>query len=224
MLTLINRITRFFKLPPVEKRQMVEGNIREIFFPNLRKEEDDTYIYYLIMTRSFIVAAMFAMLYWISFTYSTTFDLFVFEINVDHADPVRSMAQSYSFVVSTALLLIFLPYGWLLFRVNIDLGACDLVRWNRVMREKTGMERHKLMKQYLLGILLLLTIMYTAFCVPKLILSYKVWQQLKYAKVFFISLLIFYTWLFSSATSAIVMCGATFFQHWRRIGPQYRAK
>src|SRR6266849_2560921 len=75
---------RFFVLPPVEKRRMVGGVIKQYNYPNFTKEADDTYIYYLVMKYSFFVAAFFSFLYWVSYIFKTKLNLFFFTIDVWH--------------------------------------------------------------------------------------------------------------------------------------------
>ena len=103
------------------------------------------------MKYSFFVTTTFSFLYWASYAYHTSFNLFFFTIDVWHYNflaraiawltshekdtlghlaqysVVLSMACSYQFVVGTTLLIIFVPYAWTLFRANIDLDTFDLL-------------------------------------------------------------------------------------------------
>jgi hypothetical protein len=201
---------------------MLEGRVRNIFYPYLRKDYDDTYIYYLVMKNSFFVAGFFSILYWASYTFDIHIDLLLFSIYVEQTGFVRSMIWSYPFIVSTLLLILFLPYGWLLFRENINFETHDLLWWNHAMLVKTKGDRTKILKSYRFLFLASLTSMYVLFARPELMLRYNIHEHLNNSYVFFCIVLFLFALICAGATYALVLSAAVYWQHWKRLGPHYQ--
>jgi hypothetical protein len=201
---------------------MVEGRVKKIFYSHLQKEADDAYIFYLVMKNSFFVAGFFSILYWASYTFDIRFDFILFSIYVEQTGFVRSMIWSYPFVVSTVLLIIFVPYGWLLLRENIDFNTYDLLWWNHVLLKQTKGDRKKLMKTFRFVFVVSLIVMYGAFGLPELILRYRIYEHLNESYAFFLIVLTFYTWIYSAITYVFVLSAASYWQHWKRLGPRYQ--
>ncbi len=235
-------LLRFFVLPPVEKRRMIGGIIKKYNYPDFSTEADDTYIYYLVMKYSFFVSSFFSILYWVSYAFHTRLSLFFFTIDVWHYNilaragtwleahgepgdfvrysPVASMICSYPFVVGTAVLLIFIPYAWLLFWANVDFDATDLLHWDQALVQKKKGDPHALFKAALKSLLVYLAGFFVSFGLPFMVLHY--YPFLEQSGGLFVLILCGFSWLYAIGMSSIVFCYAISYQLKEKRGPFFR--
>jgi hypothetical protein len=223
-------LLRFFVLPSVEKRQMVFGFVKRSFNPPLSTDYEDTYIYYLLIERSFFVTVAFSVCLWASYVFQKSFNLCFFTIYVNPADLARSVGWTYWRVVSPTLFLIFLPYGWLLFRSNIDLNTYDLLHWQVRLKEDQK-KRGRVLARMLVAVGVCAIMPYAAWDVPNYIIrEYDTGfgkianlPSLHTSYTFFLMTLVFLAWLFSIIPTIAVMGCAIGYQHLRCLGPRYRS-
>jgi hypothetical protein len=213
-----SRLLRRFVLPPVEERRMI-GFIKASYFRRLRKDNDDTYIYYLLIEWSLLVTALFALCLLASGIFHMSFPFYFFTIYTNPDDLARSVGWTYSRVVSTTLLLIFLPYAWLLFRANIDFNTRDLLHWQD--RSTEQQRRGNVLWQMLVDSSVCLMVAYCSWSVPDYFIGKHPSLQTSYT--FFLVTLACLTWLYSAIPVMVVMGCAISYQHLRRLGPRYNS-
>lgn len=122
-----------FKLPPVERRSIIEWPwLERNFFGkgSLRKDCDDLYIYFLTFKWSFVIACILAAIYITSYFTGVAIDLNFFVIDLTGADFVEKSLKSYPYHLTNILLFIVLPYYLLMFRYYFNPRTYDLRSWN----------------------------------------------------------------------------------------------
>jgi hypothetical protein len=210
---------RLFVLPVVQERRMPGGLLKAFCYPRFSKESDDTYIYYLLIIRGLVVSSFISLLYWISYAWDIRIRLGLFTIHIDPNNALQSMLDGYFIPVATIQLVIFLSYGWLLFRANIDLNTIDLLHWNSRLVQRVNGNRDRLLTSSLITTLVAFAASYFV-CGP---VAYLVDMHpgINNSSATLLGFLIFYAWIYSALPCAIVVGAATAYQQWRRLGPRY---
>jgi hypothetical protein len=135
---------------------------------------------------------------------------------------VLAMICSYPLVVSPVLLLIIIPYAWLLFRANIDLDTCDLLHWNRALVEKKGGDPDKLLKACKKSFWQWVSSLFITFGLPDFWLQNM--PSLEQSRFLYVVMLAFYTWFYAVSMTSIVLCYATYQQLRAKRGPFFTSK
>ena len=167
-----NVFDKIFTLPPVEKRHMVGGIVKDLIYTHWEKDRDDTYIYYLMTKLGFFISLFLSSLYFISYIFGISLDFWLFEIKVGRETPVNDFIYSHSFVSPTILLMTLIPYGASLFRANINLDEIDLLSWNPKGFDMRENNREHFFRTFSFARFLLLFIPYGSFALPQLIMDY----------------------------------------------------
>jgi hypothetical protein len=210
----------WFVLPPVEKRHIAQGSLKRLTSPRFTAEADDGYIYYLLYKYSWLVGSTFSLMYGLSYCLRVSFKFYFFTIRIDPRDVIHSVMWSYPFVVPTVLFSIFLPLGWLLLRVNVDLNSYELRRWDEAIGSSACVSRGKLLRKYFAFVVFFLAGPYMCFGYPYMILKH--YPDLHDSGLLFVLLMAFDTWIDATSVYVVVMGAAIFYQHWKRLGPCYR--
>jgi hypothetical protein len=219
--SMAHPLLRYFILPPVEKRNKVIG--LAVNLPR-DKARNDIYIYYLVWKYSTLIAAASSLLYFASYYFHTSFNFLFFKIDVwhynflasstasmrSHSSPHRftaysfvlSMVCSYSIVVSSTLLVVVIPYAWLLFRANVDLHTLDVQSaypaFAKALNNDIGKMAKNVRRVYKANIVLLPL----AFAAPAMFLLRV--DFLEQSILFFVATLCFYTCVYGQMLFFIV--------------------
>ena len=206
-------IEKFLTLPPVEKRYDLPLWAKKHFFSYFRKENDDSYIYYLFFLRSFILCMILAFLNLTSFLFDVHYDFFLFEINFPDAKSINEyLLWSFPFYSSTIILLIVLPLHIVMFRKYVDPKTFDTLWWNKKFWPEHKRRRGKILRLYIPGIFLLIATMYSSFAVPWYIMQ---GLELHESYIYFLFLLLFLSSFISWMGSFVLTSIAVL---WRYIG------
>jgi hypothetical protein len=222
-------VLRFFVLPPVDQRRMVNGIIKAKCYPLFSTEADDTYIYYLLLRLSFFIVAMFSFLLLASEAFKTQFTFYLFTVSVNPNDLAESAAWVYSRVVSTMLFVVCLPYGLLLFRANMDFNCFDLLHWNVRLSDEQKRGWPILWRMFVaVGAIFIpayCSLDATAYVISEYDFAAHSMRgespSLGTSYMFFTMTLAFYTWIYSFIPMIVVEGCSIGYQHLRRLGPRY---
>ena len=165
-------LDRIFTLPPVEHRHMVGGAVKRYLYPYWEKDRDDTYIYYLMTKLGFFISLFLSSFYLSSYFFGFHFYFWLFEIEVGRETPVNDFMYSYSLISPTILLLILIPYGATLFRVNINLDEIDLLSWNPKGFDMRENNKEHFFSTFSFNRFIFLFLPYGSFALPLLIMDY----------------------------------------------------
>jgi hypothetical protein len=124
-----------------QSAELLQGQAPPFALLPWRVDQDDTYIYYLLLGNGIMCAAVFSILYVISLITDHSINLYYMTISIDPNDKARSVAYAFSWKVAPLMLALFMPYAWLLFRANIDIRKFDLLK--RVPKFATRMEGNR---------------------------------------------------------------------------------
>lgn len=147
----------FVRFPSVEKRRIL-GVFKNRAFQGemitsqggVRIKNDDLYVYYLMLERSFFTALALLILYITSYYIQSPLDLYIFSIDATITDLIEVSFVSFTKQVAFAIFFVLLPLHILQFAANHNLWHFDFYAWNPD-HKPIPMNKSKRLRSLLLG-------------------------------------------------------------------------
>ena len=196
---------------------MSQGLLRRVFLPQkFTVRSDDTYIYYLCARMSFVVTTVLLFLNWISLIFQVDIDLFFFEINLPRKNFIEVFAYSFPFYTATSLFCFIIPFYLVKFFYNVNPKKVDVTWWYHNIRKETKQKTIQMIILYCLNGVIAIVGGYIAFGLPLFILSYSIFDSLKFSYFYLLLISLLFCVIYSIVSYLFLL---SIIGLYRYIGP-----